>query len=50
MDTKKDYIAFLTSHIEWEHIELDCIDLVSSNNLRFLSLQQLRNLAYSYGY
>jgi len=50
METKKDYIDFLTSHIEWEHIELDCIDLICCSNLHLLTLQQLHTLAYRYGY
>lgn len=46
----KDYKEYLTSHIEWEHIEMDIKDKYNINNIDNLDFQSLKRLAEEYNY
>lgn len=47
---KKIYIDYLYSHIEWEHISMDCLERFGTNKLETLSLNELRRIAEAYDY
>ena len=47
---KKEILSYLYSHIEIEHIFLDCKDICNSEKLEILTFNQLKNLAFLYGF
>lgn len=46
----KDRIAYLYSHIEWEHVSLDAIEKYGTDELSQLSASQLTELSNLYDY
>ncbi len=50
MDIKQQYLDFLYSHIEWEHIEQDAEDTYGTSELEALDVEQLRKLSETYGF
>lgn len=50
MENSQKYLDYLFSHIEYEHIELDSLEMFGTTELLELSLENLRKLAYLYDY
>lgn len=49
-DIRQEYLDFLYSHIEWEHIEQDAEDTYGTSELEALDVDQLQKLSSLYGF
>jgi len=47
---RQEYLDYLNSHIEIEHIELDSLDKFGTDNLELLSTEDLETFAYWYDF